>query len=1481
MDDSKPSNLREALSVTPLLHLLPLQESAALIAPFSTDTSFQYHTNPRSSQLKDTINQNPDDFKDIIESMSQELKNYESEELDSLKFYKPNMSVSGKSQELHLTPLQQVVFDSSPVSSQQFKTQVFPSQSYDSRLSIRKKYDSINKDHNLKYKQKFLKEYSPVKSVKRSTEEVMVLSNKIAKVETTTQFERVQDRLLQVMLSIGVNSDENVDNKSLWDTVDDKRFVSMEIMVEFFDCLTKLVCDPKVNQINTEIIMRIQGLMLKILAESKEIDFTTFVTVFDASQEIHKVFQPLFKFALAAKIMLVILTGNFLERKIYLDDYLASVVDFVYLLQNEIIIRLANKIFKPNVSSEFKPMISQLVEGVRYIFYLLSTYTSKYSIDESMQTRLEYLSFHTIEADMNRKEVSSLIGIESFSNMKISASDLLLEIFKTQSNQHPYILHDLVVGMDKHSSTRSIARQFKTAYGNKILLITVLFVRMVESVSYETATELAQNNENQDRETLLAKHKNALSMTKAFVDDITTSIVSRLIKNPEFKAHLDILVEDLLVLMPYPEWSGAEFLVTGFMKSFMLMTQNDNCKNVEPYIFDMLGKISESLIKLKQSSNAMDTNLSQTVAFQLNVTNVINHLQWLVNRNPKYLASFQFLCIKLLVDLNKMKQDNTVVHNDLDALNSVTEESQPENEILRVIEQTDAFVSNVIKNGSLTPLENIGTSYTGLILHGELPLLYENFLNITLLTLESSKIKSKSKAIRILSGLIDRDLDILNSQKLQDSIASKLLDKSPLVRDAVIDLISKFIMSNPELSKNFYKPICDCLNDSSIQVKRRVIKLAVIMYPNLNSKKAKVYVATKLLMALYDEEDSIAELVRSSIKDLLLGGAATIDNVEVLMDVVSLGGRITKQFEEYLRVAVLSNPNDKSLDAIIVTGLDNINDSTNRTQIEKGLKLISTIVKCDSKLITQEQLISLLPSLVEEGNHGNIIYYNLIILRRALPVAGALRPDYAQSVQNFLIQNLTKFNTKEMNEAMPCIWNLCEIKGNTIKLANASISCIKLIKPYLDKKQDVKPDAKLDKLIHLLGCFGTYCKLEEFRELYMTAALGFKKNESVISGIMKYLLFFCVGEQRVRDAAISNVINVCISHPKFFLSEPILKIFDNEFTTLDPLVIHTIITGFIKFLVMEEELSQRRNENDNVRATRSFNLAIFHGNSKSSMNDGVCASLVQKYMENILKLSVFDKGSLTVPCIEFLQLVVRLGFANPRVCIPTIIAFESSETPRIRKIAVSLHMELFEKHESLINTSYIEGIKQGMEYIKATHSSLVANQEFFQNIYEIVNSTNSSRKKFINSLAKVLRIEDDMQRDDLLFICTNIANMKLVTLEEGIILITKIDQILEEEGVEFYESVNSINELEQSQEIDQKIEKAQMFLAILQLRQVLVANYGMTTIQIDNFRPTRVDPELKQPLKLSGERRKFIIDVDNENGVEYIIQFLQGMKEYV
>ncbi|KAK7684191.1 hypothetical protein QCA50_012837 [Cerrena zonata] len=212
-----------------------------------------------------------------------------------------------------------------------------------------------------------------------------------------------------------------------------------------------------------------------------------------------------------------------------------------------------------------------------------------------------------------------------------------------------------------------------------------------------------------------------------------------------------------------------------------------------------------------------------------------------------------------------LNSDNDVSHQGLQntaIINSILED------LLQFLSE-DTIVMNQALNADKDSLSI--TSYTQVILSQELVSLYDSFTNVIVRSLDSSKIKAKTRAVKILSSLIDQDARILLTPKIQESVSKSLLDGSPLVRDAVIDLISRYMLLKPELIVHFHKRLCDRLNDDSISVRKRVMKLSREMYVNTGDRNVRGHIAMQMLKRLDDEEDSISAMTKQFLLELWFG----------------------------------------------------------------------------------------------------------------------------------------------------------------------------------------------------------------------------------------------------------------------------------------------------------------------------------------------------------------------------------------------------------------------------------------------------------------------------------------------------------------------------------------------------------------------------------------------------------------------------------
>lgn len=104
---------------------------------------------------------------------------------------------------------------------------------------------------------------------------------------------------------------------------------------------------------------------------------------------------------------------------------------------------------------------------------------------------------------------------------------------------------------------------------------------------------------------------------------------------------------------------------------------------------------------------------------------------------------------------------------------------------------------------------------------------YQPILNVILLALDAQAVFMRTKALRALGQIVTSDPTILSSvgsvwifivfvshpsfeqPNVRRGIESHLLDNSPAVRDAAVELIGKYMIDSPEVAADYYQKIAD------------------------------------------------------------------------------------------------------------------------------------------------------------------------------------------------------------------------------------------------------------------------------------------------------------------------------------------------------------------------------------------------------------------------------------------------------------------------------------------------------------------------------------------------------------------------------------------------------------------------------------------------------------------------------------------------
>lgn len=1490
-----PRDLKEALSVIPFLHLVPQQDLAPLLTSTNIDPISTEEAGGLASEAainaENDLNNHPEKYKEVIDSITKDFTSFNSSELDEITFKRPiiarDTSRVQNVETLELPLLQRKLYDEMEdiedsclhrleVESKEVK-QTEPLELINGQLKKRKRRKSLEEEGEegktgKRSEDQKRRKSEELREEKQHEEEegVQVLDGKDHSSEepkelTVVKRQKSIDKdqivrqaykeFIQFVEETGI-LDGSIDPTFTFTTSKGNIVLKSTTLMTILDHLFRIHKHAIIEEIDVEYLIAVQKLCWKSLETGKDSHWNEM----PKSSNLQSFASNLL---LVSRVSLLIFNSNKRDKRLKVVAYYDAVLEFTAsLLQDGIL---------PSVD---QGKYSFLLDEIALVFLLMLESLNGEEFNEQLLTKLEYL---TIKIIFFKGPNSSL------ESLSLASSLVLVSIYKNYPNQRPFILNEVLSNFDKLSHLKSMTHQTKLSRGGSVQLFTLLLVRLTQSCN----TVQFENDAKEARKSKTGS-KRGQSKIRKFLDSSTYSLMGAVhvandianffaaklksSSDANFKSSFLLFLEDLSTMLILPEWPGVEIIVSSIMKLFLRIVQKDEAASpVESFCFEMAGKIGRKLLEVRMmNQNIAPLSLKSTPEEFENlhswVIDTLQYVKLLSYRSKEYHSAFKFLLLKYSDQMSQIMNQKEEYNDEHEIDTRSTKHAMKGIiiDLIRLASEDSIQFSQAVSSDKDSLSIN---SYVSILLSDNLIPIYDSFINTILQNLNSSKVKIKTRAVRILSALVEQNSNLLLTSTIQKSICKSFLDPSALVRDAVIDLFGSYMLLKIEYIDHFYKPVCERLNDDSVLVRKRVLKLSKEMYMKTQKQGIKVYVASQLLKRLDDEENSISSMARQVVNEIWFPIGASYKEVsliaEVMMKVVSSGSKNNRNFFNAMNDLIFNKESDvvpmvKRINAYV---LDTVVDG--ETDLEERLMLVSALVKCDATLLTQDQLFSLQPMLVDYKN-TTTCFYCLQIFKNTLPHFSALRPEFSESTQRFLLQNLTKFDVKELHEAMPSAWILCRVNNSIQKLSNAAISCIKLLKPFivLFNKAPGKPDPKLIRLLHLLGCFGSYCNFEAYRDQFIN--VGLRDNETITSLVAKLLVFFCNSkfDEQVRGVAVKNLISLCTYHAKLFISDSILKVLDREFEGRSVAIKHTIIQGIIGFLSKEDNDSQARNGMEEKSSSKiKLDVAVFHGDAKSYYNDGICAGIVQRYTTKILDLCLIDSGQESLLPVQFLYLVVRLGFANPKICMPTIIGLESSSNRQIRRIALDLHRDIFDKHESLSDSSYVDGMKSALR-LKNTISGCNSflGSKHLLSIYDIVKRSYSSRKKFITAIIKIFdidlapkRIKEAIDQRNLILYCiANLLEIMFSSFEEVLMIAHQLDKTIARQGIDLCEGLpNKAKPPKTKLEYQFDFINCQAMIAIVNYRVNLTSSYNITDTQLELYRPNKADIETRQPPKVA------------------------------
>lgn len=1456
-----PISLRQALSVTPLTHLIPKQDMFPMIATLNLtplvplaeegrvlDTNGDEKTDQTGDNSVSPENCAQKALTDDELLLLEELDKFESPLVLEIFEKKPTDDAQDIKKNTHLSTFEAAILNGNSFSYIPKRRQERATRPH---IYTPSELEEMPKDE-------FMEHYKSAVGQNQSSALKRTYDLDIVEGSKRVHKSLVEDDRHQLEHFVNQLASTEGSANSSWQPSGEINLLTIASLTTLNDHVTR--ASSALSSCDTDCLLQVQRWCNTSVIFACSIDWASFKEKIeaDSSQKIRNHIETALASIIASKIILLILNGSRKDiKQLHVEEPLVAVVDFVLKFVEALRLTISSK------TNKYKSSFGRCLSSLSSVITTLIRYISTNDLDDNLITKLEYLCISLIFYETPLKNAETALPMELVESIKMDLSSLILTIFKRYADQRLFILNEIFNSIDK--LTWSKVKTVKVGRGVGVQLHTALLINLLQSVDSYQLEQLINSygpKKKHNRISLKGVVSSATAITSETREIAVKAVEGLLSSIPEgnmtSKQVLQSLVDDLIGIVAYPECPAAMVYIECLFSTFVKILQEGFSKATqatsqqESFALDMIGVIGEGLLDLVQDKNSFGRSALAPVSteeisdMRLSMESTLCRMQGLKNKNAELQDAFNFLTLQFITYMEPFL-DNPVSESQLQALNSEPDSSETNStDVVEYLFNALAEGSVSLRSGATQTFDN--TAHMKFRSHGTLSQLHESFVAIVVEALASNKVKLKSRAIKILSTLVERNDTVLLQPKVQEVISETLFDSSALVRDASIDLVTKYLTSKPEVIRGFYKVICEMFTDDSVQVRRRVVKFARVMYENTKERRIKVYIAVRMLDRMHDEDDFIVDQLNADYIDLWIKKHDTIPILEVAEVIMDVALKREEAFRYWLENKILGTDFQAGLYPVIDSLIGFVIDGMNtryQKDVDKALYLISIFVLYNGKMMNQSQLLSLLPFLQDDATPQASYLHILKIYRHVIPALVALSSTFASSVEALLLSKLTKYGFKALQEAVPCLWSLCSRTESCQKVVNALVSCIRMLKPLMKQLKepsasatDKLTGAKAAKLIDLLGSFGAYCNFEKHRETLAMAGVGLRDNETVTSLISKYLLFFCEGHgDELALVSIRGLILVSSSNPKLFTSNLILDILDRSFEKKSSIQA-VVVEGLCDFLKLEHNVKSVRERQPREKK----NELRF---SATSELEGISGSIAQRYTPLILKLCLNGDETAQAAFI-LLREIVESGLANPNVCIPTVIALEASPNTWISDGAKKLHLHMIEHHESLVSSNYSESIRLAQQVNQ--HSKL-----FLQLLYEIASQTASSKKKLVAALVKCLKVqlrigtEESLAQLNLVkFVVSNAAEVRFLTLEEVLSLVVAIERELSREGMDLAEQLEDGTEDLPKKQVYGLFYATEGLSGMLHFRNFLCEKFGISRSQIEAFNPRRVDPEFRR-----------------------------------
>ncbi|KAK0913191.1 Sister chromatid cohesion protein 2 [Friedmanniomyces endolithicus] len=1012
-------------------------------------------------------------------------------------------------------------------------------------------------------------------------------------------------------------------------------------------------------------------------------------------------------------------------------------------------------------------------------------------LDESSLSSVESCCTLLIFTENASTERDSVLGIQNFETTRRCAMDVLAKDFAKYTLQRMSIFDALLMSLDKLPAAKLSARQYRLPDSKPIQLVSALLMRLVQtSATHAGESTMGGSKANDDDESdagaeselsdeadddedvskvsakkqtpgqpagLLslvrplhdAAQNNASYIVKVLLHRAASSSKS---SDEPYRKLIDIFTEDFLNVLPSSDWPSAEMLLRTLVLCLIGMVEGTkSTSSVCTLTLGLLGTIAAGILNLQSTARSTgrsldldecerskhladlveqletgDVDKSSLVAFDGPYHSVIEYLQSR-DLGDAQLRSAHGYHIMQWASLLCGGREGFV---DSDSGGTPKASKDLQSNLRHMLLDLQWLENNHDYPTVSASQARLATMV--LTLSSKLCMTFNKILSVLLTAMRSDQPKVKSRAMKSIVMLLEKDPSILDrNAHVLHSIDSCAGDASPLVRDSALMLLADCVRLRPHLDKVVYVRVIERTGDASIGVRKRCLKFLRDIYLGNESVKMRSGIAQAVITRLKDSEETVSELARQIMEEIwflpfvgrTLDGDNAVDaklgysaQASLLIQTVQVGEAIGPVLESLITQLITKSKTPaahtavcRNLVGILFGGIIDPTELAGSPEQGPILRCLAVFARACPTVFTAPQLELLEPYTQSLAMQDDMDIYRsaVVILRHVLPHQSTLNDTCLQTLQGSLLSSVPKLSKSELQVVVPCLWTIDSMLGNRDRLVNFISSALKGVyamrsTSFVEQPQSV---SKASRLLIIVGHFGKACDFEahltKFKELF-----AWYKGTSVAGLFADVLCPFTTLKQplSIRQPSLEAVCMISQSSPKLLLRQDVVKAFETVLSGHDATLEETLLVGLEGFFSAGEL-------NESSGDVPEIGSGVASGNERlgktyvATDQDGASTSIARRFLSDILRVALSANGELSFVASKIIVSVNRQGLIHPKESGPALVALETNPNSIIANMAYVEHKAQHTKHESFFDKEYMRAVQQVFEYQRDTIGS--------------------------------------------------------------------------------------------------------------------------------------------------------------------------------